>query len=365
MHPLHREAEQILKASERAASLTRQLLIFSRKQIAELRPVDLSALVADIEPMLRRLLGDRIDLEVLAAAPVGRVRGDPGQLEQVLLNLAVNARDAMPEGGRFVLEVADVELDDAYCRPRVDVVPGPYVRLRASDDGHGIDPRTLPHIFEPFFTTKGPGRGSGLGLSTVYGIVRHSGGYIDVSSQPDRGTTFEILLPRLDGAGRAPAVASGPVARPVLGSETILLAEDEELVRSLAVDLLKGSGYTVLEAPNGLEALRLAEQHAGNIGLLLTDVVMPGMNGLELAERLLRLRPRIRVLYTSGYLDQSLLPDGVDQLGPAFLHKPFRPEALLQRVRELLDAPPSASPPQDATPPAGGQAQGAGPVSAG
>jgi CheY-like chemotaxis protein len=289
--------------------------------------------------VLRRLLGEHIQLDVASDPQLGTVRADPGQIEQALLNLAVNARDAMPEGGRFGLELADVELDAAYCRRRVDVRPGSYVRLRISDTGHGIEPQTLPHIFEPFFTTKGPGRGSGLGLSTVYGIVRQCGGHIEAASRPGAGTTFEIYLPRLDEIAHPVATAARP-GRSTRGSETILLAEDEELVRSLAMDLLRGSGYTVLEAPNGVEALRLAVGHAGTIDLLLTDVVMPEMNGLELAEHVLRLRPQVRVLYTSGYLDRSLLPQGTDELGPAFLHKPFRPEALLHRVRELLDGPP-------------------------
>jgi PAS domain S-box-containing protein len=329
-------AREIRESGDRAAALTRQLLAFSRKQVLATEVLDLNETVKRTQKLLQRVLGEDIELATEPEPALGRVNADPGQIEQVIMNLAVNARDAMPQGGKFTLRTANVFLDEDYAVLRPGVRPGRYVLLAVSDDGCGMDEETRSHLFEPFFTTKGPERGTGLGLATVYGIVQQSGGHIDVRSEPGRGTTFEIYLPRSKAS--LPPEPAGPDAGEVhAGSETILLVEDEAAVRALLGRALRGSGYTVLEAASGADALRLAEQHAGPIHLLVTDVVMPAMNGRQVAERLAELRPGVRALFVSGYTDDAVVRHGLGGEGPAFLQKPFTPDALARKVRELLD----------------------------
>ena len=337
--PLRGSIEEIIKAGGRAASLTRQLLAFSRQQVLAPRVLDLNALVADVERMLRRLIGEDIDLVMLPGAELGRVKADPGQIEQILVNLAVNARDAMPEGGKLVIETTNVELDDAYARSHPVVTPGHYVMLAMSDTGTGMDAAIQAHIFEPFFTTKEQGKGTGLGLSTVYGIVKQSGGYIWVYSEPGLGSTFKIYLPSVEDAAES---VSGPEARelPFGGSETILLVEDEEAVRTLASKILQERGYRVLESASPDDALQIAEHHQEPIDLLLTDVVLPKMSGRKIAEYLTALRPNMKVLYMSGYTDDAVVRNGVLESNTAFLQKPFTPSGLARKVREVLDAAP-------------------------
>ena len=327
--PMRRGIELIQRTAGRAADLTRQLLAFSRKQVLEPVVLDLGAVATDMKDMLGRLIGEDIALLTTPTPGLGRVKADRGQIEQVVMNLAVNARDAMPQGGRLILETANVDLDDEYERRHVGARPGPHVMLAVSDTGTGIPREIQAQIFEPFFTTKEQGKGTGLGLATVYGIVKQSGGYIEVDSEPGQGTAFRIYLPRLDAAA---------------ATETILLVEDEEGVRELARDILRASGYTVLEARNGAEALLLCERHQGPLDMLLTDVVMPRMSGRELAERLAPLRPELSVLYMSGYTDDAVIRHGVLAAGTAFLQKPFTPAALVQRVRETLDLTAAANP---------------------
>ncbi len=331
------ELDEIRKAAERAASLTRQLLAFSRRQVLQPRVLDLNAVVADMEKMLRRLIGEDIELRTALGAGLGRVKADPGQLEQVLMNLAVNARDAMPRGGTLTIETADVELDNGYARRHVGVRPGPYVRLAVTDTGCGMDAEIRARVFEPFFTTKGPGRGTGLGLATVYGIVKQSGGNIWVYSEPGRGSTFKVYLPRVD----EPLEAQPPGApgRSSAGTETILLVEDDESVRGLACRILAREGYTVLEARDGNEALAIGERHGGPIHLVLTDLVIPGKQGTEVASCLASLRPDTKVLYMSGYTERALFQQQVFDPGTPFIEKPFTPAALARKVREVLDGP--------------------------
>jgi signal transduction histidine kinase/CheY-like chemotaxis protein len=348
--PLHSNLEQIKEAGDRAASLTRQLLAFSRKQILEPKVLDLNAIVTNLDKMLQRLIGEGIALQTALAPALGRVKADSGQIEQVLINLAVNARDAMPQGGRLTIEAANVELDGHYAAQHVAVQPGPYVMLAVSDTGCGMDAETQARIFEPFFTTKGQGKGTGLGLSTVHGIVKQSGGYIWVYSEPGRGTTFKIYLPRVDAQAEALEPHS-PRQESLQGTETILLVEDEERVRRLARTILAGHGYSVLEAPNGAEALRISEQHSGAIHLLVTDVAMPGMSGREVVARLAPAHPSMKVLYMSGYTDNAIVHHGVLMPGIAFVQKPFTPNGLARKVREVLDAGPNApgSAPEEGT----------------
>jgi len=334
--PMRRGIELIQRTAGRAAELTRQLLAFSRKQVLEPIVLDLSAVTTDMKDMLGRLIGEDIALLTAPMPGLGRVKADRGQIEQVIMNLAVNARDAMPQGGRLVLETANVDLDDEYVRRHVGARPGPHVMLAVSDTGTGVPREIHAQIFEPFFTTKEQGKGTGLGLATVYGIVKQSGGYIELDSELGQGTTFRIYLPRLD-AEVAPVDQSARPVVPAGGTETILLVEDEEGVRELARDILRASGYTVLEARNGAEALLLCERHQGPLDMLLTDVVMPRMSGRELAERLAPLRPDLSVLYMSGYTDDAVIRHGVLGAGTAFLQKPFTPAALVLRVRETLD----------------------------
>jgi signal transduction histidine kinase/CheY-like chemotaxis protein len=334
--PMRRGIELIQRTAGRAADLTRQLLAFSRKQVLEAVVVDLNAVTAEMKDLLGRLIGEDIALVTAPTTGLGHVKADRGQIEQVLMNLAVNARDAMPQGGHLIVETANVDLDGDFVRRHVGARPGPHVMLAVSDSGVGIPREVQPHIFEPFFTTKEQGRGTGLGLATVYGIVKQSGGYITVDSESGRGTTFRIYLPRVDAAAPAADRSARPTAA-AGGTETILLVEDEEGVRELARDILRSSGYTVIEARNGAEALLLCERHQGPLDLLLTDVVMPRMSGRELAERLAALRPDLIVLYMSGYTDDAVIRHGVLGAGTAFLQKPFTPGALVGRVRETLD----------------------------
>jgi signal transduction histidine kinase/ActR/RegA family two-component response regulator len=334
--PIRRGIELIQRTAGRAAELTKQLLAFSRKQVLEAVILDLGAVTTDMREMLARLIGEDIALVTNSAPGLGHVKADRGQIEQVVMNLAINARDAMPKGGHLIVETENVELDAEYVRRHMGARPGPHVMLAVSDSGVGIPREHQRHIFEPFFTTKNQGKGTGLGLATVYGIVKQSGGYIEVDSEPGRGTTFRIYLPRVDALAPAPDRAARPAA-PAGGTETILLVEDEEGVRELARDILRAGGYTVIEARNGPEALLLCEHHQGPIDLLLTDVVMPRMSGRELAERMGPLRPDLSVLYMSGYTDDAVIRHGVLGADTAFLQKPFTPAALVQRVRETLD----------------------------
>jgi two-component system, cell cycle sensor histidine kinase and response regulator CckA len=333
---LRARLEQMVKAGERASVLTRQLLAFSRKQVLEPRVLDLNSLVTEMEKMLRRLIGEDIHLLTTVADGLGRVRADPGQLEQVLMNLVVNARDAMPTGGRLTIETANVELDGPYAAEHPGIRSGPHVMLAVSDTGIGMDPETRRQAFEPFFTTKPAGQGTGLGLATVYGIVKQSGGHIEVYSELGQGTSFKIYLPRVDQ--EAEAIVAVPKVPPARGSETVLLVEDEDALREIAAQILEEHGYTVLEARSGAAALERAESHAGPIHLLVADVVMPQMPGRELAERLAALRPSLRVLFMSGYTEQAVLRHGVLAEGTAFIQKPFGPDSFLTKVREVLEA---------------------------
>jgi len=335
--PLRRNLEEVQKATQRATDLTRQLLAFGRRQIMDMRVLDLNALLQDLDSMLRRIIGEDIELTTVLAEDLGRTKTDPRQIEQVILNLAVNARDAMPKGGKLTIETGNVELDGGYARTHVGVTPGRYVMFSMSDTGCGISPEVKEHIFEPFFTTKEIGKGTGLGLSTVYGIVKQSGGNIWAYSEPGMGATFKIYLPRVDEPLEE-------IREKVLneeipwGDETILAVEDEEKVRKLAAQILKGQGYTVLEASDGEEAIRVAEKHAGNeIHLLLTDVVMPGISGHELANHLVSLFPKMKVLFMSGYADNAIVHHGVLEVGVNYIQKPFTVDALARKVREVLD----------------------------
>ena len=338
-HPRRRDVQEILGAADRATALTRQLLAFSRKQVLEPRVLDLNALIANLENLLSRVIGDDVELVAALDPALGSVKADPGQIEQVIVNLAVNARDAMPDGGKLTLETADVELDDAYAREHPSVAPGRYVMLAVSDTGIGMDEATQARIFEPFFTTKPQGQGTGLGLATVYGIVKQSGGNVWMYSEPGRGTTFKIYLPRVDApaAPLAPPTAAAAAPR---GDETVLLVEDEPAVRRTARKALERLGYAILEAPDAATALNLAGRHQGPIHLLLTDVVMPGMDGRDLARRLVADRPGTRVVFMSGYAGDAVIRHGLLEPGVAYLEKPFTPTALADKVRKILDSPP-------------------------
>jgi len=330
-------ADEIEKAGQRAASLTRQLLAFSRQQILTPTVLDLNTLVADMEKMLPRLIGEDIAVRIELGARLGTVRADRGQVEQVIMNLAVNARDAMPSGGTLLIETANRDLDELYARDHPGARLGRYVMLSVHDSGVGMDRETISHIFEPFFTTKELGKGTGLGLATVYGIVKQSGGYIGVDSHPGKGACFQVFLPRVN----EPITRSSEILAPApetKSSETILLAEDSDPLRKLAKSLLEGHGFEVLAAQNGEEALDLARDHTGHIHLLLTDVVMPGINGRVLAERLLVARPGTKILYMSGYTDSFIAGHGVLDRSTNLLYKPFTEEKLIERVRGVLDA---------------------------
>jgi nitrogen-specific signal transduction histidine kinase/CheY-like chemotaxis protein len=334
-HPQQREAEQIARAGRTAASLTRQLLAFSRRQVLQPAVLDLNGVVSNVEKMLRRLIGEHIDLVIRLGPDLPRVRVDAGQLEQVLLNLAVNARDAMREGGRLTIETEAIDVSENDD----DLPVGRCVRLRVSDTGCGMTADVQAHLFEPFFTTKAPGKGTGLGLSTVYGIVKQSGGAISVETAPGRGATFVVVLPAAAGSDQPVAAAGAAGPRPVARrQETVLLVEDDRQVRELSAIALGRAGFTVIEAQHPAEAISLADRHEGPIHLILTDVVMPGMNGRVLVEKLVTRRPDARILFMSGYTDDALAPLGVAAGDMAFLHKPFTPRQLAERVREVLDA---------------------------
>ncbi len=332
------DVEEIHQAAQRAAALTQQLLAFSRRQVLQPRVINLNHLVPDVEKMLRRLIGEDILFATVLHPHLGNVRADPGQLEQVIVNLVVNARDAMPKGGRLTIETRNVVLDEAYATDHPTVKPGRYVMLAVTDSGVGMDEETRLRIFEPFFTTKVRGKGTGLGLATVYGIVQQTGGHIWPYSEPGRGTTMRVYLPRVD-------VPADPIEHPrdvspetLRGSETILVVEDEGPVRAVTRQLLERNGYTVLEAADGPAALALIDGEAGgrHIDLLLTDVIMPGMSGRELADQLKARRPNVRVLFMSGYTDDAVVRHGTLEPGLAYLEKPYRPPALLRKVRDVL-----------------------------
>jgi PAS domain S-box-containing protein len=334
---VHADVQEILKAGERAAMLTHQLLAFSRQQILESRVLSLNTVVAGMESLLRRLLGEDIDLVIVPTPGLGSVKADLGQIEQVISNLAVNARDAMPHGGRLTIETQNVTIDANYARQHgVTMPPGSYVLLAVSDSGCGMDKATRVRIFEPFFTTKGPGKGTGLGLSTVYGIVKQSHGFIWVYSEVGQGTSFKVCLPQvIEVAGPD---QPGPAVVSSFGTETILLAEDNAGLCTLATRVLEPAGYTVLGASTGDEALRLLESYDAPVHLLLTDVVMPGMSGRHLAERLAQTHPGMKVLYMSGYTSDTIVQHGVMEAQVPFLAKPFTAAALLRKIREVLDS---------------------------
>jgi CheY-like chemotaxis protein len=333
--PLYPYAQEIKRAGEHAASLTNQLLTFSRKQVIQPRPLDMSAIVNDAERMLQRLIGEDIELVTTLDPLLGQVMADPDQIHQVIMNLVVNSRDAMPEGGKLEITIKNVDVDEDSMGAHPDVVPGRYVLMNVTDTGIGMDEDTLQSAFEPFFTTKQPGEGTGLGLSTVYGIVRQSGGWIHVRSEVGQGTSFRIYLPRID-AWSVPDRAEADRAKALHGDETVLVVEDNEAVRRLTRTILEAYGYQVIEAANSTEAFAVEKEHSGEIHLLLTDVILPGMNGMALSERLRALRPKLRVLFTSGYTADVIARRGVLQRDVAYLQKPFGPDSLAAKVREVL-----------------------------
>jgi PAS domain S-box-containing protein len=333
------DLEEIRRAGERATDLTRQLLAFSRQQVLTPKIVDLNEIIVGMDRMLRRLIGEDIELRTVPAARLGKVEVDPSQMEQVIMNLVVNARDAMPSGGAITIETGNVDLDEAYAAQHSGVAPGRHVMLVVTDTGDGIDRETQERIFEPFFTTKERGKGTGLGLSTVFGIVKQSGGHIWVYSEPDKGTAFKVYLPRVDDSTPGQTRSRPQTEPPMRGFETILLVEDEDQVRVLARNILKRCGYQVIDARNAGEALLLCERFSGTIHLLATDLVMPKMSGRELAQRLAVVRPDIKVLFMSGYTDDVVVRGGALAEGVAFLQKPITPDSLTRKVREVLDAP--------------------------
>jgi CheY-like chemotaxis protein len=330
----------VRKAADSAADLTHQLLAFGRKQILQPKVIEPREVLKDVEGMLGRLIGENIRLEVNLHSDVGCISVDPGQMEQILVNLAANARDAMPNVGHLTIEAGNVDLDGSYVKIHPPAIPGPYVMFAVSDTGCGMDQTTQSQIFDPFFTTKEFGKGTGLGLSTVYGIVKQSSGYIWVYSELGKGSIFKVYLPRVGGAAtpRQQITADGAAER---GSETILLAEDSDGLREIAREYLGNLGYTVIEASSGEQALQRAHEFAGEIHLLLTDVVMSGMNGRELADRIVQKYPSIKILFTSGYTDDSVARQGIFDLTAAFIQKPYRPKALAKKIRETLKAPAS------------------------
>jgi nitrogen-specific signal transduction histidine kinase len=338
--PLLAELEAIRIAAERAADLTRQLLAFGRQQILKPQSLSLNDVLMRMEPFLRRLIGEDVELTIKCAEKLGTALLDPTQMEQVVMNLVANSRDAMPRGGQLTIETANVDLDESYAANSADVRPGPHVLLAVTDTGTGMSRETKSRIFEPFFSTKERGRGTGLGLATVFGIVKQSSGHIWVYSELGKGTTFKAYFPRSDQAD--PEAVPGGSSRaqkqvPLDGNETILLVEDDEQVRAVAARILRQHGYRVLPAESGSRALLVAENHPTTIHLLLTDVIMPLMSGRELAERLRRLRPAIKVLYMSGYTDNSIVHHGILDSDVEFLQKPIRPAALLRKLRQVLD----------------------------
>ena len=340
--PRREEVEEIRRAAQRATSLTHQLLAFGRRQVLQPQVLGLNEIVENMNRMLRRLIGEDIQFLTILTPGLWPVKVDPGQIEQVIMNLVVNARDAMPDGGRLTIETANVNLDAEYARRHIAVKPGAYVMLAVTDTGCGMDVVTRSHLFEPFFTTKEKGKGTGLGLSMVYGIIKQSGGNIWAYSEIGKGSTFKMYLPKVEEAVRSykPKEPIPVIAR---GTETILLVEDEEAVRTMICRVLQGSGYRILEARHGKEALEICRQHTGPIHLMVTDVIMPQMSGRELAEQLAPARPEMKVLFMSGYPDNAIVHHGVLESGTAFLQKPFTLNALENKVREVLG---SSSPPK-------------------
>lgn len=334
--PLRAYMGQIRDAGNRAASLTKQLLAFSRKQVLEPRVLDLNHVVAGIDQMLLRLIGEDIDLVTVNSPGLWLVKADPGQIEQVIMNLVVNARDAMPQGGRLTIETTNVDVNDCYPDGHMSFAPGQYVMLAVSDTGIGMDAETRARVFEPFFTTKEHGKGTGLGLSTVYGIVKQSGGYVWAYSEPGKGTTFKVYLPVAEGVTKGVGRVGEPLG-PTAGSETVLVVEDNESVRKFVRSVLESKGYRLLEAAGSEEAVNLITEHSGPIHLLLTDVVMPRMSGGELAARLAPVHPEAKVLYMSGYTDNAIVHHGVLEPGIHFLQKPFGPETLARKIRKVLE----------------------------
>jgi len=336
---LAESTSQIRAAADRASGITRQLLAFSRKQVLSPRIIDLNEIMLNLDSLLRRLIGEDIEVLTVPASKLGVVKADPGQIEQVLMNLALNSRDAMPEGGKLTLETANVELDDGYVNEHQPIEPGRYVMLAVSDTGLGMSPEVQARAFEPFFTTKEVGKGTGLGLSTVYGIVKQSGGYIWVYSEPERGTTFKIYFPRVDQASPSTG-GDRRTANVQRGDETILIVEDDPQLRQLSSSVLTHCGYKMLVASGPEEGLALSKDNLKDIRLLITDVVMPSMNGRQLAEKILQLSPKLKVLYISGYTNNAIVHYGVLDAGLWFLPKPFTLSALVAKVREVLDASP-------------------------
>jgi CheY-like chemotaxis protein len=333
--PLRGYAEEILKAADRAAALTNQLLAFSRRQIMQPRIINLNAVIGQTENMLRRLIGEDIQLVMSLGADTGNIRTDPHHIEQAIVNLAVNARDAMPAGGRIIIETSNVQIDETYAKTHMGVKPGEFVMIAVSDTGHGMDSATRQNIFEPFFTTKQRGKGTGLGLATVYGMVKQSGGDIWVYSEPGHGTTFKLYFPRVTEPV-SPGLSEDPEPPRHEGGETVMLVEDEAQVRDLTERMLKQLGYSVLAAAHGKEAMDVSRAHPGKISLLVTDVVMPNMSGKQVADALLSSRPGLRVLYLSGYADNTVVHHGVLDSNVDFLSKPFSREALAHKIREIL-----------------------------
>jgi two-component system, cell cycle sensor histidine kinase and response regulator CckA len=333
--PLRGQLEEVLRAAERARDLTRQLLAFSRQQVLEPRIVNLNEVIGQLERMLERLIGEDVQFEAIKSADLGRVRVDPSQIEQVLMNLVVNARDAMPTGGKLTVETANVELDETYAAEHPPVVAGPHVMLAVSDTGHGMDRTTQARIFEPFFTTKEVGRGTGLGLSTVFGVVRQSDGHIWVYSEPGKGAVFKVYFPRVSAEDQEEVQRPRPA--PKSGTETILVLEDEEQVRRVVIAMLVRGGYKVLEAATAAQALAIARQSDQIIDLLLTDVVMPTMSGPEVVKRVRETRPNLKAICMSGYTDETVVRHGILESGVAFLQKPITPDSLRQKIRSVLD----------------------------
>jgi len=337
-NPLSRGLDHVMLAANRAADLTRQLLAYSRQQVLEPRVFNLNDVLAGLEPMMRRLIRENVEIRIQVAPDLDLVKADPGQLEQVIMNLALNARDAMPNGGRLVIETSNVLIDEEHGKqhPNVSVKTGPYVMLSVSDTGTGIDPETQVHIFEPFFTTKPQGRGTGLGLATVYGIVKQSGGYVWVYSERGKGTAFKVYLPRTDEAPTSiNAVESGH--KVLTGSETVLVVEDQPMLRELIGRMLVSKGYDVVSADNPATAVHLAQSYAGPIHLVLTDVIMPGMNGRAMIEQLVQFRPEVKTVFMSAYTEDIISHHGELLSGSGFINKPFTKQALCAKIREVLD----------------------------